>query len=128
MRQLSQLFLDTRCLTTELTQVVQLGLANIAATLQLDRFDLAAKRLEGTLHTNAVGYLTDSERRVQTAVATTDDHALERLQTLTLTFNNLHLNYDRIAGAEFRDFLGHLFSFNFSDNVALVAHRSLLKP
>src|SRR5690606_6734341 len=102
MRQLSQLFLDARCLTTEFTQVVQLGFADITATLHLNRLNLLAEGLERTLHAHAVGDFAHGKGGVQSTVATTNHHAFESLQTLALTFNNFHLNYDRIAGAELR--------------------------
>jgi len=49
-----ELFLDSSRLTAELTQIVQLGLAYITATLDVDAVDQRAVSLEGTLHTNTV--------------------------------------------------------------------------
>ena len=51
---LVQLLFDTCCLTAQLTQVVQLSLANITTTLNSNAIYQLAVSLEGTLDTDTV--------------------------------------------------------------------------
>src|SRR5690606_21332054 len=118
---------DARGLAGQVAQVVQLGLAHVAATLQRDAFDLVAVRLEGTLNTHTVGDLAYGEGRTQTTVALADDNAFEGLQTLAVAFLDAYLYHDGVAGAEFRHVGLHLCLFDFLDDLVAAAHVVLLR-
>ena len=59
----AQLFLDPGCFTAQFTQVVQLGLSNVAATLDRYGFHQRAVGLKSTLNANAVGNFAHGKSR-----------------------------------------------------------------
>jgi hypothetical protein len=59
---------------------------------------------EGPLNTNAVrGDPPNRERCARSAPANANDGALEDLHALALPFNNAHVYFDGIAGAQLRN-------------------------
>src|SRR5699024_1452347 len=105
-----------------LAEVVELGLANVTATLDADGVDLRAVGLEGTLDADPVGHLAHGEGGVQAAVALADHHALESLQALAGALLDPDLNGDGIAGGKRRHLLAHLLGFERLDHLVLAAH------
>src|SRR5687768_12073376 len=93
---------DTRCLTSQIAQVVELRAADIAATLDRYSTNRRAVRLEHTLDALTVRNLAHGERRIESAVAARDDDAFVGLHTLTIAFLHLHFHDDRVAGREVR--------------------------
>src|SRR5690606_4343260 len=73
--------------------------------------------LEDALDALAVRHLAHREGAVQAAVALGDDHALEDLQALAITFDHLHLHHDGVTVAELGHLPVHLFGFVLLDNV-----------
>ena len=55
---------------------------------------------EGTLNTNAEGNLTDGEGLPNACTLAANDEALEDLDTVGLTFNDLNVNVQGVTGAE----------------------------
>src|SRR5690606_15856682 len=74
-----QLLLDSRGLAGAAAQVVELGPAHVAATLDVDRVDQRRVELERPLDALARRDLADDERGIQPAVAAADHDAFERL-------------------------------------------------
>ncbi len=113
-----QTLFDTSSLTSTLTQVVQFSFTNGTTTFNSNAVDYWGVSLEYTLNTFAVGNLTNSECRVQTAVTDSDNHALECLQTFFATFNDPYLHFHGITRTECRYVLFHLLLFKLLNNVA----------
>src|SRR5207253_1271662 len=67
-RLVCQLFLDPRGLARTLTQVVELGAANVAAALHFNRCDQRRVQLERTFHAFTRRNLAHDERRIQAAI------------------------------------------------------------
>lgn len=99
---LRELFLNTGSLTGAITQVVELGTANITATLHFDAGDRRSVELERTFNTFTAGDLTNNKGGVQTAVAASDHNTFVSLDALAGTFNNVHVHDNRVTGSEFR--------------------------
>ena len=73
------------------------------------------------LHTDAVGNLADSKRRVGGSPAFADDNALKYLNPLFFTFFDPHVDFNGIARTEMRQVHAHHFPLQFSN----VLHNSL---
>ena len=58
---------------------------------------------EGTLNTNAEGNLADGEGLANACTLAANDEALEDLDTVVLTFNDLNVNVQGVTGAECGD-------------------------
>src|SRR5690606_8161871 len=99
-----QFFLDASSLARTAAQVVELGAANIATTLDFDACDLGRVQLECTLDGFAGRNLANDKGRVQTTVTLGDDNAFVCLDTLACAFNNVYVDNNSIAGGEFRTF------------------------
>src|SRR5690554_6358013 len=121
-----KLFLDTGGLTATLTQVVQLGLAHVTATLHFDRVDQRAVSLEGTLNANTMRNFTYGESGVEATVTLANDYTVKSLQTLAGTLTHLDLYDNGIARGKFRYRLAHLLGFKRLDHLVLAAHVLLL--
>src|SRR4051812_32934679 len=106
-----QLFLDTRRLAAALTQIVQLGAADVAAALDFDAGDQGAVGLERALHAFAAGDLAHREAAVQAAVALGDHDAFVGLHALAGAFDDAHRNDHRVAGGEIGDALAQTGDF-----------------
>ena len=96
-------FLNLGGLTAEVAQVVQLGTTNLTTTHYGDGIHTRGVQRESTLNTYAVRVTTDGEGLTDGTVATSDDHAFKSLQTLTGTFDNLHLYANGVANLERRN-------------------------
>ena len=103
----SSLF-NTGFLTGEIAQIEDSCTAYSATLVNINLLDKRAADGEYTLHTNAVGNLTDSKGLSRTASAALQYNALEVLDTFFVSFFNLVMNRDGIASLE----LGELFTLN----------------
>src|SRR5690554_1037168 len=112
-----ELLLDTSGLAGQGAQVVQLGLANVTATLDGDAVNHRGVGLEGTLDADTAGDLAHGESGVQTTVTLTDNHAFEGLQTLTVAFLHFYLDDDSVTRRERRDFTVHLLGFELGNDI-----------
>ena len=98
-----QLFFDTCRLAAAVTQVVQLGAANITTTLDFDASDHRAVGLERTFHAFATGDLAHGEAAVQTTVTLGDHNTFVGLDTLARTFHHVDVDDHGVAGGKFRN-------------------------
>ena len=80
--------------------VVQLCTAHIAAADNLNLLDHRRVNREGTLNTNTERNLANGEGLAHTRALAANNEALENLHTAVLTFNNVHVNVEGVAGGE----------------------------
>src|SRR5206468_1686481 len=98
-----QLFLDTCRLARALAQVVQLRTTDVTATLHDDARQQRRVGLERTLNAFARGNLADDEVRVQATITLGDHDAFVSLHALARTFDDVHVDDDRVARTEVGD-------------------------
>ena len=110
-------FLDLGCLTAQVTQVVQLGTANVTAGQNLDVVDVRCVNREGTLHADAERHLADGKGLTDAGALATDNNATEHLDTGLLSLDDLHVDINGIAGAKLRNIVAQLCSINLVKNV-----------
>src|ERR1051325_2796182 len=91
------LLADARRLASKLAQVVQLRATHATTTHHGDIANHRAVYRENALDADAVGNLADSERLTDTAAATGDTNAFERLNALLVAFLHAHVNAQRIT-------------------------------
>lgn len=72
---------------------------------------------ESTFNTDTIGNAADSESFADTAVLTADNDTFKDLDTFTIAFDNLYVNFDSITRAKCRDIVTKLFLFKYADNV-----------
>src|SRR5207253_1732228 len=96
---------DARRLAGARAQVIELRAAYVALSLHLDRGDERRIGLEGALDALARGDLAHDEGRVEAAIPLRDDHALERLDALSLALDHVHVDEHRVARREVRNVL-----------------------
>ena len=92
-----QLLADLGSLTNAVTQVVQLGAADIAVAHGLDLLDGGRVDGEHLLHADTVGQAADGDGLLDTAVLLGDNSTLEDLDTLTSAVLDLHVHADGVA-------------------------------
>jgi hypothetical protein len=109
-----KLLFDPRRLAGTIAQVIQLGAADVATTLDFDAGDQRRIGLEGTLDALAGRDLAHDEIRVEAAIALGNHHAFERLDALAITFDHIHIDDHGIAGSELGHRLAHAIDFFFS--------------
>ena len=109
---------DLRGLALKITQIVQLGTANLAFAQYFNVVHTRGMQRESTLHTNAIRNAAHSERFTNTAIALGDHGTGERLKTLMGTFHDLDPHVDSIANVELRTIVPKLLCFNRTDNFA----------
>ena len=109
------LLFNTGFLTGQITEIENTGTAHSTMFVDIYLLDERACEGEDTLHTYAIGNLTDSKGFSSTTSTTLQDNALEVLDSLFVTFFNLVMDGNRIASLE----LGELFAF---DQVLYVLH------
>ena len=99
------LLFDTGFLTGEVAQIEDAGTAHGTALVDVDLLDEGAGEGEYTLHADTIRDLADSKGLSGSASATLQDNALEVLDSLFVTFFDLVVHRDGIAGLELREFL-----------------------
>src|SRR3954447_15647374 len=97
------LLLDLGGLAAQVAQVVQLGAAHVTTGDDLDVVDDRGVEREGALDTDAEGDLADREGLADAAAVATDDDALEDLDARAGALDDLHVDVDRVTGAEVGD-------------------------
>src|SRR5574343_1564210 len=120
-----QLFLDTCGLAGTIAEVVQLGATNITTALHFDGSHQRGIGLESTLDAFARRNLANGEAGVQTTVTLGDDNAFVSLQTLAVTFLDLHLHDDGVAGSKVGNGLAQAGNFFLLELLNQVHVRSL---
>src|SRR5690606_37962317 len=96
---------DAGALAGPAAQVIELRPAHHATADHLDAVHVGRIERENALHTFAEAHLADGETAVVPAVRAGDAHRLEVLHAGAFAFDHAHANAQRIAGAEFGDFL-----------------------
>gem|GEM_PF-5741590 len=105
-------FLDLRGLAVTLAQVVELGATHVALGDDLDVVDRGGVNREGTLNAHAEGNLADGERGGHTVTATSDHDTLEDLDTRAVTFDDLDVHLEGVAGSERGDVIAQRSRIN----------------
>ena len=109
-------FLDLGSLALTITQIVQLGTANLTAADHFDMVHTGRIDRESTFNANAVGHPANRKCFTDTAVALRDNSAFESLQTFTVAFNNLDPYAYGVTDIELRQIAANLFCFDGTDN------------
>lgn len=99
-RTTNEFFFDASGFTRAFAQIVQFSTTHSATTLDFDAGDLRGIKLECTLNSFARRNLANDERRVQTTIATADNHAFVSLDTLTRTFNHVYVHNNGVTRTE----------------------------
>src|SRR5690606_18843107 len=95
--------LDAGGLASQISQVIELGAPHLAAAHHLDLLDARRIDQERSLDADAVrGDAAHGEVLVHTAGAAADDHALEDLDSLAISFDDLRMHANGVASAELR--------------------------
>lgn len=97
----------------------------------LDDFNLGhAGAVEGehTLNAFAIGDTADGEGLAEAGTIAGDHDAGEDLDTLLVTFDHSRVNFDGIAGAEFRDILFDLVLLDLRDDLVHDSWRVKIQP
>src|SRR5829696_1836519 len=97
------LLLDLGGLAAEVTEVVQLRPADVAAGEDLDLLDDRGVHREGALDTDAEAHLADGEGLADAAALTADDDALEDLDARAVALDHAHVHLHGVPGAEVGD-------------------------
>lgn len=111
----------TGLLTAEIPKVVETCLSDVAAGDDLDLLDARRVSGEDSLDTYSVGDLTNGEGSADASAGTSDDDALENLNTLFLALTNAEVNLDGVACAKVWN-VAKLGSFDGGDLWDGVAH------
>src|SRR5215218_9704332 len=96
------LLFDPGCLATQCAEIIELRAAHAAPAYQIDRGDGGTMHGKESLDAYASGNLADGKGLADPAPALGDDHALERLQTLLVSFADSNHDPDGISRLESR--------------------------
>src|SRR6202012_6210657 len=107
---------DAGGLAAQLTQVVQLGPADLAPGHGLDLVDRGAVDRGGALDADAVADLPHGEGLADATALTPDDHALEDLDTGAVAFLDPDVDPQRVPGAEVRNVIPELGLLKFGNS------------
>ena len=105
-------FLDLGLLAAQTTEVVDARLADCALLVEFDVLNHGGGNRETSFNTDVVRNLTDGESAGLAVAATLQDDALELLQALFLSFNNLVGHRDGVACLELRKIFYNDLIFN----------------
>ena len=106
-------FLETRCLSAQVAQVVQLRATDFTLTDNFQLGDTWAVHWEDTLDTNGVRNLTDREGPTIALAGNPNDDAFEHLNTLFGAFGDANMHTHGVARTEVgKCFLTVLRSFD----------------
>src|SRR5438552_8134860 len=119
-------FADACRLAREPAQEIQLGPAYPPFAHQPDFGDRRRMEREDPLDADARRNLADGERLVDPAAAPGDTDALERLETLLLTFAHPHHDAHRVAGREGWDVVPQILH-NYLLESPFFSHKSGLR-
>ena len=96
---------DTGAFACEAAQVIQLGAANLALAPDFDGVQRRGVQREDALDAFTEGEFPDREILVHARARAGDAEAFKGLDALALAFLDLHVDAQRVAGLEIRDFL-----------------------
>src|SRR4051812_28230432 len=113
----ARLLADASRFARAIAQVIELGAANLAFALHLDRGDERRVSLERALHALAGGNLAHDEGGVEAAVALCDHHALEGLHALSPALDPVDVHEHGVARLEIRDGLAEPLDFFLLDRL-----------
>src|SRR5262249_38544592 len=94
------LLLDLRLLAAQVTQVVQLRPAHVAASDDLDPVDHRSVHGEGALHTDAEADLAHGEGLTDSVALAADHDALEHLDPGAVALDDPDVHVERVTGPE----------------------------
>ena len=107
-----RLLLDLGSLADLVAEVVQLRTTDVATTHDLDLVDLRRMHRERALDADREADLADGEGLAARMAMTTDDVALENLDTLAVTLDDAIVNLYVVADVELGDVLLELLLFD----------------
>src|SRR5210317_174224 len=119
---LTQLLFDSSRLTLQFTQVVELGLAHISASLDRYAVNQRTVALESTLYANTVRNFAHGKGGAQVSITHADNNTFKGLQAFARAFLYPNLNNYRIARGEFGQLFGHLLFFELGYHTILSTH------
>ena len=108
-------FLDLGFLAAEAAQVVDARFADVTSLVDLDVLNHGGGDGETSFHANVIGNLADGESTNLALAAALQDDALEFLQTLFLSFDNLVGHRDGVTCLELRKIFYNNLIFNELD-------------
>src|SRR5215203_564392 len=115
---LRPLLLDASGTPGEATQVIELGAANAAASSHFDLVDARRMDEKGPLDPDPVcGKASNRKVLVDSARAPPDDDALEDLDALPVTFDDLGVNTHSVAWAERRNIWFELLRLELTNDL-----------
>ena len=89
----------------------------LTATNNFDFFNAGRMYGEHTFDADAVRNSADSEHFAHAATLTTDNNALENLDTFAVAFNDFCVDTNGIAGCKLRNVFAQLFALNKFDDI-----------
>jgi len=104
-------------LSNFLPDVIEFGPANATSTDYLDFVNNGRMQRENTLYTDAFSDFSNRKRFPVGSVGTADDQPLLKLNSLFVTFFDLHMYLNSITGFKIRDICPEHFVFKLFDNV-----------
>src|SRR5262249_44790765 len=96
------LFLNSRCLTGETTEIIKFCTAYVTAACHYNAFHARGIERENTFNAFAVAEFAHGESRIEACVFTGNAYAFECLNTLIFAFNDLYVDDNGIASLEIR--------------------------
>ena len=114
---LEGLLFDLGSLAHLVAEVVELRATDLAFTNNLDLLDLRRVYRESTLNTNGEAHLSNGECLAARLSMTTNDIALEYLNTLTVSLGDAIVNLHVVARNEIRNVLFYLLLLNGTNDI-----------
>jgi len=108
---------ETGGLADLVAQIVELRAANLSTTHGLDLDDLRRMDGECALHADTEGDLAHGEGLTVARTMTTDDHTLEYLDPLAVTFYDAIVDLDVVANVQAREIIADLLLLDGADGV-----------
>ncbi len=100
---LASFFFDTGGFPRKASQVEQTGSSYFTSADYLNFLDVWRKKRENTLGSDLVRHFSYSESLASARVSALQYHALELLDTLFVTFTDLHVNIHCVASSKSRN-------------------------
>ena len=110
-------FLDLGCLALTITQIVQLGTANLTVTDHFNVINTGGIDRERAFDADPVGHPANRKGLADATVTLGDNSTFESLQPFAVAFYNLHPDADRVADVEGRKIVADLLCFDGANNL-----------
>ena len=110
-------FLDLCSFSLAFTQIIQLCATNLTAADQIHMVNAGRMDRESSFNSDTVRNAANSESFTDSAVALGDNGAFESLQTLTVSFNDLYPDTDRVTDIELRYIAADLLCLDGTNNL-----------